>query len=60
MSKNIDDIFDDTETMKSVRFWTFWLNCDKPSTPKYIDITESLQNPFKIWNDIFLKLDWGQ
>jgi hypothetical protein len=33
MSKNIDDTFDDSETVKSFRFWTYRLN--KPFTPKF-------------------------
>jgi hypothetical protein len=41
MSKNVDDFFDDTKTMKSFRFRTFWLT--KPSTPKYSSL-KTFQN----------------
>jgi hypothetical protein len=34
MRKNIDDFFDDAETVKPIRFRTSWLK--KPKTPKYI------------------------
>jgi hypothetical protein len=33
ISKNIDDLFDFAESMKSLGFRTFWLK--KPSAPKY-------------------------
>jgi hypothetical protein len=42
MRKNIDNFFDDAETVKSFRFRSLWLK--KPSALKYI----TLQNPFKI------------
>jgi hypothetical protein len=32
MRKNIDDFFDDTETVKSLRYRSFWLK--KPSASK--------------------------
>jgi hypothetical protein len=42
MGKNVDDFFDDTESVKSFRFRTFWFNKKKQkhSTPKY--------SPYKI------------